>query len=53
MYDNEPKKNCERTQRDKSLEYPIIFSVNINGFNDGQQDYHFMLVLQSSKWIVL
>jgi hypothetical protein len=51
MYDNEPKKNCETTQRDV-LEYPIIFAVNINGLTMDNKIIGFMLV-RSSKWIVL
>jgi hypothetical protein len=39
MYDNEPKKFREIT---KGIFWSIrSFSVYINGFNDGQQDYRF------------
>lgn len=41
MYDNEPKKiQKEITKRD-IFGVSDHFSVNINGFNDGQQDYRF------------
>ena len=41
MYDNEPKKiQREITKRDV-FGVSDHFSVNINGFNDGQQDYRF------------
>jgi hypothetical protein len=39
MYDNEPKKIQRNNQRD--IFGVSDFSVYINGFNDGQQDYRF------------
>jgi hypothetical protein len=51
MYDNEPKKiQREITRRD--ILGSDHFSVNINGFNDGQQDYRFYVSAAEFKWIV-
>jgi hypothetical protein len=42
LYDNEPNKiQKEITNRDVFV--LIIFSVSINGFNDGQQDFRFFV----------
>jgi hypothetical protein len=41
LYDNEPNKIQKANVNDVSI--LIIFSVSINGFNDGQQDFRFFV----------